>query len=162
MTIVVNFFPMKVAKYDEDDVSEGIDINKTNGLRECLICHQWYFLKINFRFQPKLCNACLGLMWKNMSFNDVAVVFVKENGCRIHFWYMSKDETINLLRNAYLTGKTWNIRKQTFVITQMCNKILTFSDKKIEKHEFHHYKNLMFLEDGNIDNTLIIKQEFFL
>ena len=39
MTIVVNFFPMKVAKYDEDDVSEGIDINKTNGLRECLICH---------------------------------------------------------------------------------------------------------------------------
>ena len=31
-----------------------------------------------------------------MSFNDVAFVFLTENYYRINFWYMSKDEAINL------------------------------------------------------------------
>ena len=33
-------------------------------------------------------------MQKTMSSNDVAIVFVKENAYRIHFWYMSKDDAI--------------------------------------------------------------------
>ena len=33
-----------------------------------------------------------------MSFNDVAIVSVKGNDYRIHFWYMSKNEAINLLK----------------------------------------------------------------
>ena len=28
---------------------------------------------------------------ETMSFDNVAIVFVKENDYRIHFWYMSKD-----------------------------------------------------------------------
>ena len=33
--------------------------------------------------------------------NDVAIVSVKKYDYRIHFWYMSKDEAINLiLKNA--------------------------------------------------------------
>ena len=39
-----------------------------------------------------------------MGFN-VTIVPVKENCYRIHFWYMSRDEAINLLRNADLTEK---------------------------------------------------------
>ena len=31
-------------KYDRIDISEGIDINKTNASKECGICHCWYFL----------------------------------------------------------------------------------------------------------------------
>ena len=27
------------------NVSEGIDINKTNASKECYICHYWYFFK---------------------------------------------------------------------------------------------------------------------
>ena len=41
-----------------------------------------------------------------MSFNDVAIVTVKETDYRIHLLYMSKDEVINLLRNADLAEKT--------------------------------------------------------
>ena len=37
-----------------------------------------------------------------MSFNIAAFVSVKENDYRIHFFYMSKDEGKNLLRNADL------------------------------------------------------------
>ena len=31
-----------------------------------------------------------------MSFNDVVTIFVKGNNYILHFWYMSKDEAINL------------------------------------------------------------------
>ena len=30
--------------YDRIDISEGIDIDKTNKSKECDICHYWYFL----------------------------------------------------------------------------------------------------------------------
>ena len=79
-------------------MSEGIDLNKTNGLQEYIICHYWYFLEINFRFQPKVCNVYHDLMQKVMSFNDVAIVSVKGNDYRIHFWYIIKDQTMDLLK----------------------------------------------------------------
>ena len=31
-------------EYDRIDISEGIDINKTNASKECDICHYWYIL----------------------------------------------------------------------------------------------------------------------
>ena len=34
-------------------------------------------------------------MQKAMSFNDIAIVYVKGNAYRIHIWYMSKDDAIN-------------------------------------------------------------------
>ena len=42
-------------EYDRIDVSEGTDIKKkkSTGLRGCIICHYWYFVGINFRFQEK-------------------------------------------------------------------------------------------------------------
>ena len=31
-----------------------------------------------------------------MSFNNLATIFANENDYGIHFWYMNKDEAINL------------------------------------------------------------------
>ena len=36
-------------EYDRIDISEGIDINKTNPLKKCDICRYWYFLDKNFK-----------------------------------------------------------------------------------------------------------------
>ena len=30
-------------EYDRIDISEGIDIDKTNKSKECMLCHYWYF-----------------------------------------------------------------------------------------------------------------------
>ena len=30
----------------------------------CIICNFWYFLGINFRFQPKVCNGCHNMTQK--------------------------------------------------------------------------------------------------
>ena len=36
-------YKLKKLEYDRIDVSEGIDVNKTDGSRECIIWHYWYF-----------------------------------------------------------------------------------------------------------------------
>ena len=77
-------------EYDRIDISEEIDMGKTNKLRECDIFHYWYFLDKNFNYEKYLCNSCHDLMQKAMSFNDVAIVSIKVNYYRIRFWYMSK------------------------------------------------------------------------
>ena len=40
-----------------------------------------------------------------MSFNGVAIVSIKGNDCRIHFWYMSKDDAISIMHNSNLIDK---------------------------------------------------------
>ena len=40
-----------------------------------------------------------------MSFNDIAIVSVKGNDYRIHFWYMSRDDAISIMHNSNLTDK---------------------------------------------------------
>ena len=37
-------------------------------------------------------------MQKTMNFNDVAIVSVKGSDYRIHFWYMSQDDAINITK----------------------------------------------------------------
>ena len=39
-------------KYDRIDISEGIDVNKTNKSKECKFCHYWHFLNKNFSYGP--------------------------------------------------------------------------------------------------------------
>ena len=86
-------------EYDRVDVSGGVDVNKTNSLKKCDICHYWYFLDKGFKYEPYLCNSCHDLMQKAMNFNDVAIVSVKGSDYRTHFWYMSKDDPINIIKN---------------------------------------------------------------
>ena len=40
-----------------------------------------------------------------MSFNDIAIVYVKGNAYRINFWYMSKDDAINIMNGSNLVDK---------------------------------------------------------
>ena len=42
---------------------------------------------------------------KTVSFNDVAIVYVKGSAYRIHFWYMSEDDAINIMNNSNLVDK---------------------------------------------------------
>ena len=61
-------------EYDKIDVSERIDANKINASKECDVCHYWYFLDKDFKYQPSLCNGCHDLMKKALNFNDVPIV----------------------------------------------------------------------------------------
>ena len=60
--------------YHRIDVSEGIDINKTSASKESDICHYWYFLDKDFKFQRYICHACHDLLMKSINHNDVAIL----------------------------------------------------------------------------------------
>ena len=45
------------------------------------------------------------LMQRAMSFNDIAIINVKRNAYRIHFWYMSKDDAISIMINSNWVDK---------------------------------------------------------
>ena len=89
-------------EYERIDISEGFDTNKSDGSKECHICHYWYFLGKSFYYEPHLCYGCHDLMQKAANFNDGAIVSIKGSD---YFWYMSKSDAINLLNNSWLDNK---------------------------------------------------------
>ena len=96
---------MKMLEYDRIDISEGIDVNKTNLSKECDICHYWYFKHTDFKYEPYLCNGYHDLTQKSMSFNNIAVVYVNWRAYRIHFWYINKDDAINIMNGFNVVDK---------------------------------------------------------
>ena len=92
-------------EYNRIDISEGIDVNKTNASKECDICPYWYFKDIGFKYESYLPNGCYDLMQKRISFTDIAVVSVKGSANRTHFWYISKNDAINIINNSNLVDK---------------------------------------------------------
>ena len=49
---------LKMLQYERIDISEGININKSDKSKECMICHYWYFKDIGYKFEPYVCNKC--------------------------------------------------------------------------------------------------------
>ena len=45
MNVYANY---KILYYDRIDVSEGIDLNKTNASKKCNICHYCYVIDYSF------------------------------------------------------------------------------------------------------------------
>ena len=40
-----------------------------------------------------------------MSFNNIALVYIGGSTYRIHFWYMSRDDAINIMNGSILLDK---------------------------------------------------------
>ena len=98
-------------EYERIDISEGIDLNKTNKSKECMLCHYWYFLHKNFSYGPYLCDGCYNIVQKSIDSKNIDIVYAKRNAYRIHFWYMSKHKrkrkhkAISLMTNSNLINK---------------------------------------------------------
>ena len=98
-------------EYERIDISEDIDLSKTNKSKECMLCHYWYFLHKNFCYGPYLCYGCCNIMQKSIDSKNIDIVYVKGNVYRIHFWHMSKHQrkrkrkAISLMTNSNLIDK---------------------------------------------------------
>ena len=87
--------------YDRIDISEGIDLAKSNNSKECMICH-YYFFNYGFNFQDYVCNGCHDLTMLSVSISDIAIITFKNVDYRCIIHNISKSETINLLKNSIL------------------------------------------------------------
>ena len=63
--------------YEKIDVSEGIDINKTSALKECELCHYWFFKDIGCKLEEHVCNKCHDLLTMAYSLELVSTIFIK-------------------------------------------------------------------------------------
>ena len=96
-------------EYDKIDISEAIDTNKTNALKDVIFVIIDILKILVLSMRPYLCKGCHDLMQKALNFNDFAIVSDKGSNYRIHFWYMSKDDAINIMKNSKLNEKKWVI-----------------------------------------------------
>ena len=97
-------------QYERINISEGIDINKLNKSKECMIYHCWYFNDIGFKFESYFSNKCHDISMMADEFKNTAMVIVKGVYYRCILWNMTKNDGINRLYNFKSDNKgKWRI-----------------------------------------------------
>ena len=96
-------------KYDKTDISEGIDVDKTNESRECKFCHYWYFLNKNFSYGPFTCDGCYAIVQKSTDFKNIAIIHVKKTTYRVYLKDISKNKAKKLMNKFNSVGKEGDI-----------------------------------------------------
>ena len=93
-------------QYDRIDISEGFDNNK-NILtsKKCYLCGYWYFINENFNYQKYMCNGCHDMSMKAISMHNLCIGYNNGNAYRINFVFMSKNDALNLIKNAIIIDK---------------------------------------------------------
>ena len=88
------------------DISEGIDIDK-NILtsKKCYLYGYWYFINKNFNYQKYMCNRCPDMFTKAISMHNLCIGYNNHNAFRINFVFMSKNDTLSLIKNAIIIDK---------------------------------------------------------
>ena len=92
--------------YDRIDIGKGIDPTKSNGSKECMIFHYYFFIH-GFKFQDSVCNGCHHLTLLSVDVSDIAIITIKnvDYHCIIH--NISKSEAINLLESSVLEDRAY-------------------------------------------------------
>ena len=87
--------------YHRIDLSEGIDISKTNNSKECIVCDYWFFNN-GFEFQNSVCNGYHDLRMLRLNLSDIAIITVKGIDYRCIISDITKSEATELLENSVL------------------------------------------------------------
>ena len=149
-------------EYDRIDVNEGIDVNKNKLVsKECWICGYWYFVNKNFNYQKYLCNGCHDMSLKANSRHNLAIGYNNGNTYRINFVFMSKNDALNLMKNAVIINKKRDIIKQknnNFLSVhsiKMSSQKIKFWDKEIDKKEFYSSKQAILLDSIDLSKVVV-------
>ena len=119
--------------FDRIEVSEGIDVNKTNESKECDICHYCCFLNKGFEFQSNLCNGSHDLVMMSTNLGDIGIFNTKGTDYRCIISGISKYEANFNPKYRFGRKKQSIIRHRFYNHMKMGEKILTFGDIEIEK-----------------------------
>ena len=92
-------------EYDKIGISECIKINKTSDSHECIVCHYRYISKINLLLSY-LSVTAVKIYRKIISTSKLLQLLLLEKMItEFTFWYMTKSETVNRMKNADLSEK---------------------------------------------------------
>ena len=92
-------------QYERIYVSEGINVNKTNASKECMLCHYWYFKNVRFKFELHVCNKCHDVLVTAYESKNIVILSVKGVDFRCILWGISRNEAVHRLNNSVLEDK---------------------------------------------------------
>ena len=92
-------------QYEKIDISEGIDINKSDKSKECMRCHYWYFKDIGCKYEPHVCNKCHELLIVVYDLKNFMILNIEGVDYRCYVFNISKNDAVNLLNNSCLDNK---------------------------------------------------------
>ena len=92
-------------QYERIHASEGIDFNKSNKSKECILCHYWHFKDIGYKYESNVCNRCHDLSVMVYDPNDFMILNLKGVDYRCFVFNMSKCDAIKLLNSSGLDNK---------------------------------------------------------
>ena len=93
-------------QYERIDFSEGININKSNKSKECMILSLLvFYIYIGFKFQPYACNGCHSLSMMVYELDNFMILSIKGVDYRCFVFNMSINVAMKLLNNSQLDNK---------------------------------------------------------
>ena len=81
----------KNATIRKNDVSEGVDTNKTSASKERMLFHYWYFKDVGFKFVPHVCNKCHEMLITAYVLKNIAILNFKSIDFRCILLGISRD-----------------------------------------------------------------------
>ena len=96
---------VKMLYYDKNDVSDGNDVNKSNKPKEWMICHYWYFLDWNGKYEPEACDGCHDISTAAYELEKITILNIKGVDYRYVIRGMSRKDAISRLNNSELDGR---------------------------------------------------------
>ena len=94
---------MKIIQYERIDISEGIDINKSNKSKECMICHYWYFKDTGYEYEQYVCDGCHDLSMMVYDLDDFIILNIK--GVDYRCFVFNKSKNTKNISNFALDNK---------------------------------------------------------
>ena len=86
--------------YERIDISDGIDVNKSDESKGCMLCHYWYFLDKSFSYGSYLCDGCYYMTQKCNKLKNIAIICIKKSIYKTCFLFMSKHEARKLMAKS--------------------------------------------------------------
>ena len=64
-------------QHEKLEVSERFDVDKTSLSKECMLCHDWYFKDVGFKFEEHVCNGYHNLLTMPYGLENIAILSAK-------------------------------------------------------------------------------------
>ena len=66
-------------------------------------------------------DGCPDMTWISTNFDDVTIVTIGGNDCKINFWFLNQSEAVNRMKNSDLNEKIGNYHDKKNYIIAMSN-----------------------------------------
>ena len=91
---------IKILQYQNINVSDGIDVNKTSASKEYELCHYWFFKDARFKLEKHVCNGCHDLLTTAYPLKNIAILSAKGATFRCILMGISKNQGLKRLNNS--------------------------------------------------------------